>query len=201
MHRNSSHFSLTTRTGTPTRRFAILIAALALVSFGACAAAADSDVSAINARVIREHHDLLNKGDWKNAARGFAEDAKNFGRPVGRPVLTRILGDIFQTFPDFKLEIVDLVARGDTVVVRCKASGTHLGVGELPVNGGLLVGVPPTGKHFEIDTVHWYTLRDGKISDHRGVRDDLGMMVQLGIIAPPKPFDWAQFAREAAAAH
>lgn len=194
-----SHLSFMTRVGTTTRRLAPFVAALALFTFGA--AAADVDVIALNTRIVREHHDLLNKGDWKTASLAFAEDAKNFGRPVGRVGIARVLEDIYRTFPDLKLEIIDLVAKGNTVVVRCKTSGTHLGVGKLPVNGGLLVGVPPTGKHFETETVHFLTLRDGKIVDHRGIRDDLGMMVQLGLIAPPKPFDWAQFAREAAAAH
>jgi len=42
-------------------------------------------------------------------------------------------------------------------------SGTHLGVGRLPVNGGLLVGVAPTGKHYSVQHIHWFTLRDGLI--------------------------------------
>jgi len=47
--------------------------------------------------------------------------------------------------------------------VRLTVSGTHLGVGRLPVNGGLLVGVAPTGKHYSVQHIHWFTLRDGLI--------------------------------------
>jgi predicted ester cyclase len=163
----------------------------AVVLFVVAAAAvscqdAAPDVSARNAALIRAHHDLLNQGDWKTASTYFSEDTKNFGHPVGRDHVALILQDIWTTFPDLRMEIVDLVAKDDWVVVRCRTSGTHLGVGKLPVNGGLLVGVAPTHKHFEVDTVHWYTLRDGKIVDHRGVRDDLGMMEQLGLLAGPK---------------
>jgi predicted ester cyclase len=61
-----------------------------------------------------------------------------------------------------------------------------LGVGKLPVNGGLLVDVPPTHKHFEVEATQWWRVRDGKIVDHYGVRDDLGMMEQLGLLAGPK---------------
>ncbi len=145
------------------------------------------DRSAQNAAIVRAHHDLMNKADWKTALNDFSEDTKNFGRPVGRDHVAMILQDVWTTFPDFRLEILDLVAKDDWVVVRCRESGTHLGVGKLPVNGGLLVDVPPTHKHFEVDATHWWKLRDGKIVDHYGVRDDLGMMEQLGLIAGPKP--------------
>jgi predicted ester cyclase len=124
-------------------------------------------------------------------------DTLNFGKPAGQAVVARILEDIYRTFPDFRLEIIDLLTKGDLVVVRCKESGTHRGVGQLPVNGGLLVGVAPTEKHFEVEVVHIYTIRNGKIVDHRGVRDDLAMMQQLGLVAEPKPFDWRKFAAEA----
>jgi len=95
-------------------------------------------------------------------------------------------------FPDFRLDIVDLTAKDDVVVVRCRESGTHLGVQKLPVNGGLLMGVAPTHKHFEVEVMHWYIMRDGKIIDHYGARDDIGMMQQLGVLLPTKPFDWSQ---------
>jgi predicted ester cyclase len=46
----------------------------------------------------------------------------------------------------------------------------------------MLVGVPPTGKRFEVSHIHWYTLRDGKIVEHYANRDDLGMMRQLELL-------------------
>jgi len=75
-----------------------------------------------------------------------------------------------------------MVAEGDSVVVRSRVSGTHRGVGKLAVNGGMLVGVPPTQKRFEVETIHWYKLRDGKIVEHCAGRDDVGMMRQLGLL-------------------
>src|SRR5438552_6948804 len=77
-----------------------------------------------------------------------------------------------------------MVAKEDSVVMRCKVGGTHRGVGKIPVNGGMLVGVTPTGKHFETDHIHWLKFRDGKIADHYATRDDIGMMRQLGLIPP-----------------
>ena len=96
-----------------------------------------------------------------------------------------VLNDIFTTSPDWHVEVVEMVAKGDSVVMRCKVSGTHRGVGKIPVNGGMLVGVAPTGKHFQTDHIHWLKFRDGKIADHYATRDDIGMMRQLGLVPPP----------------
>jgi steroid delta-isomerase-like uncharacterized protein len=137
-----------------------------------------------NEEVIRRHHERLSQGDVKTAVSDYAEDAKNHGRPAGRDRVRRVLEDIYVTFPDWRMEILDLLAAGDSVVVRCTVSGTHRGVGKLPVNGGMLVGVPPTGKRFEVQHIHWYKLRDGKIVDHHANRDDVGMMRQLGLLPP-----------------
>jgi predicted ester cyclase len=115
--------------------------------------------------MLRVDPGAMNRGDWKTASTPFAEDAKNFGRPAGREHVALILQDIRTTFPNFRPDIVDLVAKDDWVVVPCRETGTHSGVGRLSVNGGMLVGVTPTHKHFEVDVVHWYTLRDGKIVD------------------------------------
>ena len=152
------------------------------------ATTAVADNSAQNAAFIRAHHDALNRGDWKTALTNFAEDTRNFGLPVGREIVALILQDVWTTFPDFRLDIVDLIAKDDWVVVRCRESGTHLGVGKTPVNGGMLEGVAPTHKHFEVQVMHWYTLRDGKIVDHYAARDDVGMMQQLGLLPAAK--DW-----------
>ena len=64
-------------------------------------------------------------------------------------------------------------------------SGTHRGVGWIPVNGGMLVGSEPTGRHFEVQHIHMQQVRAGKISEHFANRDDLGMMQQLGLLPAP----------------
>lgn len=140
-----------------------------------------------NQDLIRQHLERLNRGAVKEATLDFAEDTKNFGRPVGREGIRLVLEDIYNTFPDWRMEIVEMIADGDSVVVRCKVSGTHRGVGKRPVNGGMLVGVEPTQKRFEVQHIHWYKLRAGKIAEHWATRDDVGMMRQLGLLPPAGP--------------
>jgi predicted ester cyclase len=50
---------------------------------------------------------------------------------------------------------------------------------------GPLMGTPPTGCSVRQDHMHFVRFRDGKAVEHWGVRDDLGMMQQLGVIPEP----------------
>jgi predicted ester cyclase len=134
---------------------------------------------------------LVNAGKWTEAAELFAPNVRHHlgswqdgeERIVqGRETLTRNFEDIFRTFPDWKMEIVDMVVEGDNVVVRCRVSGTHRGISTTRVNGGFLLGVAPTGKHFVVQHIHWYKLQGGLIGDHFTNRDDAGMARQLGLL-------------------
>jgi steroid delta-isomerase-like uncharacterized protein len=144
------------------------------------------EASNSNLSLILQHHEVFNSGDMNAAAEFFAEDTRNHGRQVGRAGVRAVLNDIQSTFPDVQLTIQHSVADGEWVVVRCKFSGTHHGVGRLPVSGGMLVGVQPTGKRFEVQHIHMYQLRNGKIVEHFANRDDLGMMRQLGLLSSAK---------------
>src|SRR5436305_1440641 len=122
----------------------VLVSTLALtVAFGAAAQTADD--TRRNENVARHFFESSNRNDIGGMLADLTEDAKNFGRPVGREGFRMVLNDIFTTFPDWHVEIVEMVAKDDSVVMRCKVSGTHRGVGKIPVNGGMLVGVAPTG--------------------------------------------------------
>ena len=49
----------------------------------------------------------------------------------------------------------------------------------------MLAGVAPTGRKVEVLQFHSFRIRDGEISEHSAVRDDLGMCKQLGLIVAP----------------
>jgi predicted ester cyclase len=48
---------------------------------------------------------------------------------------------------------------------------------------GLLVGRKPTGKPFAVRHIYIWRIADGKIIEHWGSRDDLGLLGQLGLLA------------------
>lgn len=82
------------------------------------------------------------------------------------------------SFPDVSWTVLRTVADGDQVWVETRMSGTH---------EGAFFGIAPTGRHFAVRQVHMLRIDDGLIREHRAVRDDLGVLVQLGAIAPPTP--------------
>ncbi len=138
-----------------------------------------------NIAVIRAATDDWNRGDIPAYVAKHSSDFSNFGRVIERERLEVLVRDIFTTFPDIRFAIEDVVASRDQVVTRSTFSGTHRGIGRLPLNGGMLVDVHPTGRSFSVQHMHWYTLREGLIAAHTACRDDLGMMVQLGLLTRP----------------
>jgi len=80
-------------------------------------------------------------------------------------------------FPDMRMKVEMAIAEGDLVSCRVVSEGTNLG----PFNGT----IPPTGRHFAGWQTHWFRVADGKLAEHWAVRDDLTMMLQLGIIPLP----------------
>jgi predicted ester cyclase len=80
-------------------------------------------------------------------------------------------------FPDGHWDVGDVVAEGELVVVRAPFSGTHQGE---------FFGIPATGRHVAIGSIHICRLADGLIVEHWGNSDDLGMLQQLGAIPAGK---------------
>jgi predicted ester cyclase len=112
----------------------------------------------------------------------------NHGNLRPRAALAHVIDDIRTRAPDIHVSIDHVLAAGNEVVTRNTYAGTHLGVGKLPIDGGQLVGVKPTGRSFSVLHIHWFTFRDGLICEHRAARDDVGMLVQLGLLPAPPPF-------------
>ena len=107
-----------------------------------------------------------NLDDLEQVAAGpFAEVAKRWVEPFRG------------AFPDFTMEIVELIAVGEKVVAHFRCSGTHLGE---------WLGVPPTGRRFEnVTEVYIFEIRDGRLVSALGVEDNLSRLSQLGIFPAP----------------
>lgn len=135
--------------------------------------------------IVERFFAAINRGDVKAAADEFAAGALNYGEVVprdAREFFRTGIEDIRHTFPDWRMAVVDLVAEGDSVAALVRVTATHRGVGRLPLNGGLLIDVKPTGKKIDVAHIHWFKVRDGKIADHYVARDDVGMYKQLGVL-------------------
>ena len=115
------------------------------------------------------------------------QGAINNGRPVSVEEIRSQLEDIHRAFPDHASTALETTASGDLVIVLTRTSGTHRGVAQTDIYGGMLRGAQPLGKHFEVLRAHWWRFKDGKIVWHQVVSDDLGMMRQLGLIPDTLP--------------
>ncbi len=76
-------------------------------------------------------------------------------------------------FPDLHFTIEDIVAEGDTVVVRSTARGTHQGE---------LMGIPLTGKQVAVSGISITRIANGKAVEEWFNGDDLGLLQQLGVV-------------------
>jgi steroid delta-isomerase-like uncharacterized protein len=133
------------------------------------------------AQFRRIYEEMFNKGDLSIVEDLVAPDCINYEMPPGMdnrgPESGRqIVGMLRTAFPDLHFTIEELVAEGDTVAGRVSMSGTHL---------NSFQGISATGHFFEQPQMHFVRFRDGLAIEHRAVRDDLGMLRQLGVIPAP----------------
>jgi predicted ester cyclase len=116
--------------------------------------------------LVRRLVEIVNAGDLE----GLEEVASGEIAEAAR----RWIGPFRESFPDFRMEVREVIAEGDKVVGYFKCSGTHQGDWR---------GIPPSGKRFEdVDEVYIFRVDRGKLSSAIAViEDNLTRMRQLGI--------------------
>jgi steroid delta-isomerase-like uncharacterized protein len=135
-----------------------------------------------NKTVVRRLIDeLWNKGNLQVADELIAptyqhHDAStpDFGKgPEGEKKRVNLYRNAFH---DFRLNIEDLYAEGETVVARWSCRGVHKGE---------LNGIAPTNMQFAITGVTIARFSNGKIVEGFVNWDALGLMRQLGVVPEP----------------
>jgi predicted ester cyclase len=74
-------------------------------------------------------------------------------------------------FSDIRIEVVDLVAEGDRVVARWRATMKHTGPH---------MGVPETGRAVDFTGITWLVIRDGQVMEGIDGWDSTGLLVSIG---------------------
>ena len=113
------------------------------------------------------HLDLVNE----LVQTDYVEHDPVFGMPPDREGLKRTVAALHAAFPDLRSAVEDLIEAEDKVIYRGKLRGT---------NEGELLGMEPTGACFEVTEIHINRFVDGKIVEHWGLVDEMGVMEQLG---------------------
>jgi predicted ester cyclase len=118
----------------------------------------------------------------KDTVRRFLEDAVNGGQdelvdelftPEAAAFAREWFGAFRRSFPDLRMELVELIGEGDRVVGRFTCSATHLGEWR---------GHAPTGRRFEdVDEVYFFTFTGDRIAAVWGIEDTVDRYRQLGL--------------------
>jgi steroid delta-isomerase-like uncharacterized protein len=131
---------------------------------------------------VRTYFEALGRRDREAQNNWYAEDAtaRIYGviGPAGKAEMRQFFHDLFDAFPDFSLQILDLVAEDDVAVVRWRATGTFSGSASFQ-------GLVPTGKAMDVEGCDMVWVRDGKFARIEAYYDTWSMGRQLGAM-PPK---------------
>ena len=123
---------------------------------------------------IRRLYDLINAGDIDGFERQLADDFVERNEVSGIPPTKAGVVQYFQmllaAFPDFQMDVEDVIASSDKAVARVRVTGTHKGE---------FMGIPAT------DITRFGD--DGLAHEHWGVVDQLALMQQLGVILARPP--------------
>ena len=129
--------------------------------------------AALSRRVLTEDH-----------VNHMAADEPPACREHGAPGFLATSAWLRLAFSELGFEVLDVVAGNDQVVGHVRMTGVHTGPFVVFPPGGKPQVFPATGRRFSVRQFHLFRLADGRLAEHVAVRDDLGMMTQLGFIPP-----------------
>ena len=152
-----------------------------------------------NKALMRDYLDgFWNRNDESVAERTVAVDAifhdfedSPVALPQGLAGVKAVRGQFGDGFPDIRMDVDDMVAEDDKVVVRWTVRGKHTGPFQ---------GLPGTYRQIEFGGTTHVRIADGKIVEGWQHMDILKGMQQLGVVPtglPPAPMRWFVAARTA----
>lgn len=100
------------------------------------------------------------------------------GSPQGVEDVKRTMHWLNGVFTNLRWEIHQMIGESDTIAVYCTFHGEQTGE---------LMGIPATGRQIAQPYVHILRFEDGKAIERWGIRDDLSLMHQLGVIPEQPP--------------
>lgn len=129
---------------------------------------------AVYRRFVEE---IINQGKHDLVYELYSPDYVDHNAPPGIPPgLEGVKGifALFRTgFPDVHFTINRLVGEGDKVATWVTGHGT---------NTGPFLGNPPSGKEATWSSFGIFRVKDGKIVEHWGIPDLVGLLQQIGAI-------------------
>lgn len=131
-----------------------------------------------NKNIARDYFNAFAKQDrtWldQHVAPNYVRRDTTLPFEVRGPEGVMKLGDLLLgAFSEVDLDIQDVVAEGDKVLVRLIFRGVH---------SGPLGDYPPSGRRFEVGVLDLFRFENGKIAEQWPAIDNLGLQQQIGLI-------------------
>jgi steroid delta-isomerase-like uncharacterized protein len=126
--------------------------------------------------LLQYYEEVYNKGKIEALEKYVSSDIIDHSAPGGPAKgidhLKGFLGSMRSAFPDYSVELEDIVCEDEKVAVRLSERGTHK---------GKLWGIPPTGKKVSVTVYAIYKFANEKISEVWALSNQTGLMRQLGL--------------------
>jgi steroid delta-isomerase-like uncharacterized protein len=130
--------------------------------------------------IERFHTELFATGDLDTIDRFFAPDVLSHDMPPGFPQGIEGVRLFFSAFregmPDVQVRIDEIVVEDDRAAVATMIEGTHTGA---------MMGIEATGRRISVRGIDMVRVADGRIVEHRGLTDTVGLLRQLS--SPTEP--------------
>jgi steroid delta-isomerase-like uncharacterized protein len=128
-------------------------------------------------RVVRRYVERVwNNGDLTVLAETTTPTFRYFlgGQPSrDRAALAHFIAMTRAAFPDWRVEIDQVIAGSQAAAVRWHGQVTHRG----PFRG-----IPATGRRITVTGINLYTIEAGQVAEEWEQTDSLGMLQQLGVL-------------------
>jgi hydroxyacylglutathione hydrolase len=132
-------------------------------------------------RVAREYFEALGRAERDAQQRYYAADAAveihGVTGAVGRDEMVAFFAELFDAFPDWRFDILDVVTEDDRAAVRWRAHATFAGPGSF-------LGFEPNGARVDIEGVDLVRVRDGRIAAIDAYMNGAELARQLGALPP-----------------
>jgi len=127
--------------------------------------------------LYRLYEEVINQKKMEVVDQIYASNYVNHIAPFGLGSDVEGVKKLFtaqaEAFPDWHIATDYVIEYGNKCIVRWTLTGTHT---------GNYFGIEPTGKKFRMVGVDIETIVDGKITEHDGAEDMLGLLQQIGAV-------------------
>lgn len=123
----------------------------------------------------------MNKHDVKDVTSRLADGVIDHQLPPempnGKEGAAAFFTMMFDSAPDMRFDILDIIISGNKAAIRSRTTGTQTGP---------FMEMPATGKPFDVEGIDIVEVNDDlKVTEHWGIFDFAKMMQQVGLVPPP----------------